>query len=157
MVSIGLFLAVFTASASFAIDVKTDYEHGVNFSRYATYSWDKVRTEDPIRGERIESAVNAAIAGQHWTQVATGGDISISAIEINRKHRRFLAHNRSTSIGDSYEADKLEIDLFDAKTNQLIWRGCFANTISNPSENNIENLDKRVQKMFAHFPPRAKK
>jgi hypothetical protein len=157
MVPIGLFLAVFMASVSFAIDLRTDYDRGVNFGRYATYSWDKVRTEDPNRGERIKSAVNAAVAGQRWTQVATGGDVSISAIEVNRKHRRFLAHNRSTSIDDSYETDNLEIDFVDAKTNHLIWRGCVTDTLSNPSENNMETLDKGVRKMFAHFPPRTKK
>lgn len=157
LVQIGLILVAITATASFATDVKTDYDHAVNFGQYATYTWDKVRVADEYRGQQIKSAVNAAIAGKLWTQVAAGGDISISATEIERSHRRNLAHNRSTTIDSRYEVDTLEIDLFDAKTNNLIWRGTVSDTLSNSSEQNIGNLDKGVQKLFEHFPPQTKK
>ena len=156
-VQIGLILVAFTATASFATGVKTDYDHTVNFGQYSTYSWDKVRIADAYQGQQIKSAVNAAIAGKRWTQVATGGDISISATEIDRSHRRNLAHNRSTTIDSHYEIDTLEIDLFDAKTNNLIWRGTVSDELSNSSEQKFENLDKGVQKLFEHFPPQTKK
>ena len=157
LVQIGLILVAFTATASFATDVKTVYDHAVNFGQYTTYTWDKVRIADAYRCEQIKSAVNAAIAGKRWTQVASGGDISISATEIERSRRRNLAHNRSTSIDSRYETDTLEIDLFDTKTNNLIWRGTVSDTLSNRSEQSIENLDKGVQKLFEHFPPQTKK
>jgi hypothetical protein len=51
----------------------------------------------------------------------------------------------------------LVIDLFDANTKTLIWRGSSSDTLSNKSGTNIKNLDKGVQKMFEHFPPDPKK
>jgi hypothetical protein len=32
--------------AAFAGDVRTDYDHSVNFSQYSTYSWGKVQTSN---------------------------------------------------------------------------------------------------------------
>jgi hypothetical protein len=51
----------------------------------------------------------------------------------------------------------LIVDLFDANTKTLIWRGSSSDTLSNTSDKNIKNLDKGVQKMFVHFSPGEKK
>jgi hypothetical protein len=40
-------------SASFAQQVKTDYDHNANFAEYTTYSWEKVQTQDPLLVARI--------------------------------------------------------------------------------------------------------
>ena len=55
-------LALFLANASFAQQVKTDYDRAANFSQYKTYSWEKVQTADPLWVDRIKAAVNAALA-----------------------------------------------------------------------------------------------
>jgi len=77
-------LALFLANASFAQQVKTDYDRAAHFSQYKTFSWKKVQTPDPLWVDRIKAAVDAALAAKGWTQVESGGDISIVAIEINR-------------------------------------------------------------------------
>jgi hypothetical protein len=41
-------IVLFCASASFAQQVKTDYDRSANFSQYKTYSWEKVQTQDPL-------------------------------------------------------------------------------------------------------------
>ena len=48
------------ATASFAQQVKTDYDRNANFSQYKTYSWEKVQTQDPLWIDRIKDAVNVA-------------------------------------------------------------------------------------------------
>jgi hypothetical protein len=45
----------------------------------------------------------------------------------------------------------LVVDLFDANTQKLIWRGSSSDTLSDKSDKNIKNSDKDVQKMFDHF------
>jgi hypothetical protein len=40
--------ALLFATASFAQQVKTDYDRSTDFSKYKTYSWEKVQTEDPL-------------------------------------------------------------------------------------------------------------
>ena len=169
--SIAMFV-VFTA-ASFAQQVKTDYDHSANFSQYKTYSWAKVQSKDPLVVDRIKDAVNAALAAKGWTQVDSDGDVSIVAMEITRNQqtlntfydgfgggwrwRGFGGFGDATTTTETYQVGTLIVDLFDAKSKNLIWRGSSSDTLSNNSDKNIKNLDKGVQKMFAHFPPEAKK
>jgi hypothetical protein len=166
-------LAFFLANASFARQVKTDYDRAANFSQYKTYSWEKVQTADPLWVDRIKAAVNAALAAKGWTQVESGGDISIIAMEINRDHqilntyyddfgggwrwRGFGGFGESTTTSDTYTVGTLVVDLFDAKTKNLVWRGVSSGMLSDKSDKNINNLNRGVQKMFQHFPPDARK
>ena len=175
LVLIGLFLAVFTATASFAADVKTDYDRSANFAQYKTYSWQQVKTKDPLDADRIKNAVNAALAAKGWTQVDSGGDVSIVAMEITHNQqtlntfydgfgggwgwRRFGGggFGEATTTTDTYKVGTVIVDLFDSKTKQLVWRSSASDTLSNNSDKNIKSLDKNVQKMFQHFPPQPKK
>jgi len=169
---IGMILLAGKASAQ---QVKTDYDHGANFAQYKTYSWEQVKTKDPLDVDRIKSSVNAALAAKGWTQVASGGDISIVAMEITRNQqtlntfydgfgggwgwRRFGGggFSEATTTTETYQVGTVVVDLFDAKTKQLIWRGTESDTLSNNSDKNIKNLDKGVDKMFKHFPPGSSK
>ena len=168
LVLIGLILFAGKASAQ---QVKTDYDHGANFAQYKTYSWEQVKTKDPLDVDRIKSAVNAALTAKGWTQVDSGGDVSIVAMEITRNQqtlntfydgfgggwgwRRFGGggYGEATTTTETYKVGTVVVDLFDAKTKQLIWRGSESDTLSNNSEKNIKNLDKGVDKMFKKFPP----
>ncbi|MGD0670225.1 MAG: hypothetical protein ABSB23_22045 [Bryobacteraceae bacterium] len=40
--------ALLFAAPLFAQQVKTDYDHKVEFSQYKMYSWEKVQTQDPL-------------------------------------------------------------------------------------------------------------
>lgn len=158
----------FTASASFAQQVKTDYDRNTNFAQYKTYSWEKVQTPNPLLVDRVKAAVNAALAAKGWTQVESGEDISIVAIAMTRdrqtlntfydgfgggwRWRGFGGFGESTTTVDIYKVGTLVVDLFDAKTKNLVWRGVSSDTLSDKSDRNIKNLNKGVQKMFQHFP-----
>ena len=159
------------AAASFAQHVKTDYNRGTDFSQYKTYSWEKVQTKDALWVDRIKGAVDAALSAKGLTQVATGGDLAIVAMEMTQKHQALNTYydgfgggwrwgggfgNATTSV-DNYKVGTLVVDLFDAKTKDIVWRGSASDTLSDKSDKNIKNLDKGVQKMFEHFPPGAKK
>ena len=159
------------AGKSSAQQVKTDYDRSADFSQYKTYSWEHVKTKDTLDVDRIKSAVNAALAAKGWTQVDSGGDVSIMAMEITRNQqtlntfydgfgggwgwRRFGGggFGEATTTRETYKVGTLVVDLFDAKTKQLFWRGSSSDTLSNNSDKNIKNLDKGVNKMFRHFPP----
>jgi hypothetical protein len=55
-----------------AQQVKTDYDRSANFAMYKTYSWEHVKTKDPLNVDRIKHAVNASWrqeAGRWWTPV----------------------------------------------------------------------------------------
>src|SRR2546427_13250945 len=68
------------AGRSSAQDVKTDYDRNANFARYKTYSWERVQTQDQLMVDRIKSAVNGTLAAKGFTEVPSGGDLSIVAM-----------------------------------------------------------------------------
>jgi Domain of unknown function (DUF4136) len=163
------------AARSSAQDVKTDYDHSANFSQYKTYSWERVKTRDPLLVDRIKEAVNAALSAKGWTQVPSGGDVSIVAMETTQNQqtlntfydgfgggwgwRRFGGGGlgEATTTTETYKVGTLILDLFDTKTKKLLWRGSSSDTLSNNSDKNTKNLDKGVEKLFKKFPPNSAK
>jgi len=158
------------ATASIA-DVKTDYDRGVDFNQYKTYSWEKVQTADPLWVDRIKEAVDSQLAAKGWRRVESGGQASLIGIEMTRNQQSVNTFydgfgggrrwgggfGNATSTVDTYQVGTLVLDIFDTNSHKLIWRGSSSDTMSDKSENNIKNLDKGAQKMFEHFPPEVKK
>ncbi|HWO38734.1 MAG TPA: DUF4136 domain-containing protein [Candidatus Acidoferrum sp.] len=170
MAMMGLF-----AIAAPAQQVKTDYDRSANFGQYKTYSWEQVKTKEALDVDRIKSAVSAALAAKGWTQVESGGDVSIIALEMTQNQqtlntfydgfgggwgwRRFGGggFGEATTTTETYMVGTLVVDLYDTKTKQLLWRGSSSDTLSKNSNKNIKNLDRGVEKMFKKFPPGASK
>ena len=164
-------MALLGAAALFGQQVKTDYDRAADFSQYKTYSWQKVQTQDPLWVDRIEQAVNADLTAKGWTQVPSGGNVAIVAIEMTRNQQTLDTFYNgfgggwrwgggfgdSTTTVENYKVGTLVVDMFDAKTKALIWRGSSSDTLSSKSDANIKNLDKGVKKMFDHFPPEPNK
>lgn len=80
-------IVLLAATASFAQQVKTDYDRSTDFSQYKTYSWEKVQTQDQLWVGRIKEAVDAALGAKGWTQAPSGGNVSIVAIEMTRNQQ----------------------------------------------------------------------
>jgi Domain of unknown function (DUF4136) len=166
-------IALLGATAAFGQQVKTDYDRSTDFNQYKTYSWEKVQTTDALWVDRIEQAVNGALAAKGWTQSPSGGNVSIVAIETTQNQqtldtfyngfgggwrwRGMGGFGDATTTVDNYKVGTLVVDMFDANSKKLIWRGSASDTLSDKSDKNIKNLDKGVQKMFNHFPPETKK
>ncbi|WP_396127312.1 DUF4136 domain-containing protein [Acidicapsa acidisoli] len=117
------------------------------------------------------------MAAKGWTQVESGGNVSIIAMGMTQTHqtlntyydsfgggwgwgRRFGgfgdSFGESTTVPDTYRVGSLVIDLFDSSTKNLIWRGALSDALSNKSNKNIKSLNKGIVKLFEHFPPSAK-
>jgi len=44
------------------------------------------------------------------------------------------------------------VDLYDAKTQSLVWRGIAQDTLSNNGNKNQQMVEKAIQKMFKQWP-----
>ena len=169
-------IASLAATASLA-EVKTDYDRTADFSHYKTYSWGEVHTQNPLWVDRIKAAVSSGLRAKGWTEVESGGDVSIMAMEMTEDHRTLNtyydsfgggwgwrwgggfgdAFGTSRTTEETYKVGTLVVDLFDTVTKKLIWRGSASDTLSNKSDKNIKELNADVQRMFDHFPPQVKK
>jgi len=159
--------------AAFAQHVKTDFDHQANFSQYKTYSWQEIKPANSLWDARIKNAVDAQLAAKGWTQVDNGGDVAIVAIKTTQtqgtlqtfydgmgggwRWRGMGGFGQSTTTEQDYKQGTLVVDLYDAKTKQLIWRGSAQDTLSDKATKNEKNLDKGVAKMFKAFPPGSAK
>lgn len=170
-------IAILAAIPSLA-GVKTDYDRSADFSRYKTYSWGTVSTPNPLWVDRIKAAAASALAAKGWTEIESGGDVSIMAMEMTEDHRTLNTYyedfgggwgwrrwgaglgdgfGTSTTTEETYKVGTLVVDLFDTNTKKLIWRGSATDTLSDKSDKNIRRLNSDAEKMFDHFPGEAKK
>jgi Domain of unknown function (DUF4136) len=156
-----------------AQQVKTDFDHQANFSQYKTYCWQEIKPANSLWDARIKNAVDAQLTAKGWTQVDSGGDVSIVAIKTTQtqkslqtfydgmgggwRWRGFGGMGEATTTEQDYKEGTLVVDMYDAKTKQLIWRSSAEDTLSNKAEKNEKNLDKGVVKMFKKFPPSSAK
>lgn len=166
-------IALLCATASLGQQVKTDYDRSVDFNQYKTYSWERVQTQNTLWVDRIKAAVDSALAAKGWTQVTSGGNVAIVAMEMTKDHQTLNTYydnfgggwgwrwgggfgngfGGATTTEDTYKVGTLVVDLFDPNTKKLIWRGSSSEALSDKSGKNIKDLDKSVKKMFDHFPP----
>lgn len=179
LLSTAVLCCLSSATSSFAIDVKTDFDRATDFGRYKTFCWQKVETRNPLWIERIKAAVSSALTAKGWSQAESnsGCDVAVVAMEIKRNHdtvntfydnfgrgwggwgwRGFGGggFGEATTTTETYQTGTLIVDLFDAKTKNLVWRGSATDTLSDKSDKNIKKLSSSVHKLFEHFPPQPK-
>jgi len=163
-----LAMTLTVSSAAIAQDVKTDYDHHVNFSQFHTYYWQKVQTTDPLWESRIEDAVNRDLQSKGWQLVGSGGQVAITAVGSARDQKEYQTFydgmggwgwggfGETTTQAVNYPVGTLVLDLYDVQNHRLIWRGVSTDSLSNSPEKNEKKLDKSVDKMLDHFPPNEK-
>ncbi len=154
-----------------AAGVKTDYSHSVDFNQYHTYSWLKVDGGNPLRVDRIKRDVNRQLSAKGWMEVPSDGDAAVSA--FGATHNRLTLETFYDGFGGGWfwrgfgpdlattsavntPVGTLVVDIFDAHTKHLIWRGTAQKTLSDKPAKNEKKLEDSVQDTFKHFPPPAK-
>jgi hypothetical protein len=167
MLALSLFV-VALASAVFADQVSVDYDHAKNFNQVKTYSWSKIHTANSIWDDRVKEAIDKELAAKGWTQVPSGGDVALVAIEktsVQEQYdtfydgfggwRRFGGFGESTTTVENYKVGTLIVSMFDGNSKQLIWRGMSSSDLSSNPDKDTKKLDKDIQQMFNKFPPKG--
>ncbi len=165
-----IIVAIALCGVGIAQDVHTDFDKKANFSQYRTYYWEKVQTSNPLWQQRIMDAVDKDLQAKGWQRVQSDGDVALAAVGSSRTEQEY--HTFYTGLGlrwywrgfgpeatttvDTYRVGMLVLDMYDAKTNRLIFRGTASDTLSDKPEKNERKLEKSVDKMFEKFPPGAR-
>lgn len=155
-----------------AASVNVDYDKSADFSKYKTYAR-KAMTPAPsslVQG-RIDDALDRELSARGWRKVESGADVHvITHASVGKKTRitsdQFGGYGGfrggrgwgggwgSTHVNvNEIEVGTLLVDMVDAKSNQLVWRGIATATVSQKAEKSEKKINKACKKLFKNFPP----
>ncbi len=162
--------SLFSGAASLNAQVRTDYDHSANFQSYKTYSWLKVQAGDSLWDDRLRQDVDSQLTAKGWTKVESGGDAAVSAFRSTKNEetletfydgfgggwgwRGFGGEGISTTNTVTTKVGNVVVDIFESKSQKLLWRGTDSDDLSSNADNNIKKLQKDMANMFKHFPPK---
>ncbi|MBI2519265.1 MAG: DUF4136 domain-containing protein [Bdellovibrio sp.] len=177
------FISVFISCS--VIDVKQDYDVKYDFSKLKNYSWQVMDEKSPVvRNALVEDRVRTAVDNQLSAQGFKKDGIDKVDFFVNYHYivrevsdkdvmnagfgigstlgsdSTFGSLGFGIPLGDraSHMVESLVIDVIDANSGKLIWRG-FANEklLNSTPEKTNANFIKTVQAILQKFPPSKKK
>jgi hypothetical protein len=171
-----LFSFLFASGCSEQLRVRSDYDKDVNLKLYKTYAWLPVKEieskVDPLvfnelTNKRIKSAVDLQLKSKLIKYTADSPDLRVHYhIVIDNKSMMLPARYgynysqywiRNQTDVYYYREGTLIIDLMDAKSNNLVWRGWGIRTVDNSDIDLTEQeINDAVDKIMKAFPPTKK-
>jgi hypothetical protein len=150
----------FTGCAT--MNVSSHVLRGADFTQYRTFEWgpadalptgDPRLDRDPFFQDHVKGAVEKGMAGRGFARVSTGTpDLLIHyhanisrRIDINRLDRALgYCYDDACAVRTvEREAGTLVIDVVDARTNRLVWRGWAQHSV----EDMLRDRDRMEQKI----------
>ncbi len=152
----------------------TAQDVSVNFDK--TYDFGKIKTfavqvasqaDDPFLEKAIVTSLTQALTSKGWTGAdADKADALVELHGQSQTRRRLDAYGTgggwrwgggmgSAQLND-YKVGTLVVDIFDAKTKTILFRGIASDEMADKSEKNEKKADKAIGKMFKDFPPKTK-
>ena len=162
-------LAISTGCST--IRVETDFDPDADFELFKTYKWiehakktDSAMMKDPlIRSHIIDAVENEMDAKGYFKAVNEKPDFLIAfyagsrkKVDVTHYHYRYGRWGRFAGRDISvrkYKEGTLIVDIIDAKTRQLAWRG-WARSVLHGRENAAEDIKASVNKMLGRYPPK---
>src|ERR1035438_4627074 len=152
------------ATMAVAQQVSVNYNHQANFSQYHTYAWgsnNANQIQNSILAQVAQQDINTAMQGKglQMVQESQNPDLVLIASGGMKQQTSYSAWGMrgigggmgGISPEQNVEATMI-VDLYDAKTKSLIWRGIGQDTLNNNGNKNQEMVGKAVQKMFKQWP-----
>jgi uncharacterized protein DUF4136 len=150
-----------TTAVVYAQRVNVDSDPAAPFATYKTYAWtDGTPAPNPLSEDRIHSAVDARLTGRGLAMNTTAPDV-IVATHVTTNERQELVVNGfgpgpwwggGTAQVETYVEGTLIVDLYDARTKKMVWRGVATATASDKPSKNASKINKALDKMFEKFP-----
>lgn len=165
----------------FAQDVQTDYDKAANFAAIKTFSI-KIGTTwgNPLGESRVLQEFDKAISEKGWTKTVDEAKADAlvvihGATEVKKSLDTFytggvyagygyrgwagygMGMGTATTSMSEFTMGTLVVDIFDARTKKLIFRGTATDELSDKVSKNIKKMEKASDKMFKNFPPKPDK
>lgn len=174
------FLIAFLAmvACAYGQDVHYNYDRSVNFASYKTYQWVDIpggAVPDQLIDRDIKRAVDEQLAQKGLIKVEKDPDLYVGYQAVISLEKGVNLWGSSDNLGgwgpwgggwrtvqgqtSTIPVGILLVDLYDAKTKKMIWRGDGSKTIDlkKDPDKNYRNLEKAMAKLFRNYPPQPNK
>ena len=144
--------------------VSVNYNHSQSFSPYHTYAWGSNNTnqiQNSILAQVAQQDIDTALQGKGLQKVQESQkpDLILTANGGMRQQTSYSAWGMRGIGGgmggitpqQNVEATMI-VDLYNAGTQSLVWRGIAQDTLSNNGNKNQQLVQKAIQKMFNQWP-----
>ena len=149
-------------TTTFAERVTTDFDRNTDFAQYKTYAWAPggIPAKDSLWNQRIIENIEHQLAARGLQRVDTGADLYVTYSGVLKETASLEGFGTGGRwMGGSFSIDRvtkqegtLVVEVSDAKSARLVWRGMATETVSDKTNKNISKLEKIVEKMFREFP-----
>ncbi len=172
LVAIGAGVLALTSCAT--MNVSSQVQHGLDFSKYHTFDWgtpdalpvsDPRLAKDPFFQDHLEGAVEKALQAKGYRRATGSPDLLVhyhaaisERIDVDRtdRNRGYGYQGNPTVTTHTFEAGTIVIDIVDARTNRVVWRGWAQRDLAGILDNHdrlAKTIDEAVTRMLARFPP----
>jgi hypothetical protein len=157
-------LACITTAATLGQQVSVNYNRSQDFTQYHTYAWasdNANKIQNSILAQQAQSDINGSLQGKglQMVQESQHPDLIVTANGGLKQETSYTAYGMRGFGGGMGQITPQQnvvgtmiVDLYDAKTKSLLWRGIAQNTLSNNGNKNSQMVSKAVQKMFKQYP-----
>lgn len=169
MKPIGIIVILTLTSCSPEIIVRTDYDRDINLKPYTTYSWIDSHTGEnlnplyynELNDKRIKKAVNEKMAMKGYKLVSENAEITLHyhLVIENKSELRVDPYGnygpywmRPSLNSFQYNEGTIIIDLLEAKSNALAWRGWATSIIDTDKNLKPELITEAVNEILKAYP-----
>jgi len=169
---VGTATAAFVLAGCASMQVNSYIGRGVDFAQYRSYTWaptDRLSTGDPrldnnpFFQERLRADVEKQLATRGFEKREAGTpDLLVhyhasvnQRIDVNGVDREFGYCDRGECQPFAYDAGTIVLDLVDARTNALVWRGWAKDNMDGVIDNQDwmeEKIDQAVTRIMQTLP-----
>jgi hypothetical protein len=144
--------------------VSVNYNHSQDFSQFHTYAWgsgNANQVQNSILAQVAQQDIDTAMQGKGLQKVqeSANPDLLLTASGGLKQQTSYSAWGMRGIGGgmggitpEQNVVGTLIVDLYDAKSQSLLWRGIAQNTLSNNGNKNQQMVGKAIQKMFKQYP-----
>ena len=153
-----------TAAVVYAQKVNVDSNRTAPWATYKTYAWvTGIAAPDQLNDQRLHASIDDRLAARGLTKDPAAPDLIVTTNVTTQEHQEFVptgfAYGPWWAGGyygggsvDTWVEGTLVVDFYDAKTQQMVWRGVATATASEKPTKNMQKMNKALAKMFEKFP-----
>jgi hypothetical protein len=150
--------------------INYDFDKAANFASFKSYAWVAGTVlADEINHNRVVDAVDAQLAAKGLTEVEAGAtpdllvayhasfdkDLQVTGFSSGWGPYRFGATRSGTARAEEILNGTLVVDLMNARTHAIVWRGMASKEISVKADPRTRerNINRAAAKLFKNYPP----